>query len=375
MFKSPIFYAFFLAVLPLTQSSQLLHASDNLPGRIWVQNFDGNGYEYRAMAFSKRDNGLWVALSLSEKNSAPDQSILWKINHQGKKIAEISFKEPLGRMAFKVRDMAVDDDGSLLLVGGTSKSRLVIASVTDSGKTQWINDVEGEIRPITSRAIALTEKFLYVVVQRSDGPVLLKLTKEGGIVSERSVGSSNSTFIDAVPRSGGGLALLFNVISGKGSSELVVTILKPDGEISKQHRIQGRFGSVASTPRKDLVLVFDGGATLKEQSIIAQNVDENLSERWRTTLFQGKLGMFPFRIATLNNNDVIIVGPRSNRLSAFRLNDTGRTIWEFTDSKGAISPVFDIEPTVDSYFIAASVMVPTQSGISRFIQLIKCEIK
>lgn len=299
--------------------------------------FQSNDYEFEYKSSALRQKDLWVVVGLRNRGqlSGPQQYQIWKVDSQGKRLAQIDLNTiaPVGRSQEKhvrVYDIAILKNGNVSVLtetGGNQTSFLVFDGVNARLVTNRL--IESPLsNTFISKIFAADDGDLVVLGRSGSHGLMLKLRSSGEIAARAIIGNEKLTVLtDGFEMADHTFALLGEHLDDTGQTSIWVGRVTFKGEVLYKNTFAGRDGTIAYDGDTRAYMVVYGAVGTNAGNVSLQTFTDNLSPVGHFSLLSGIKMSQRFRVVLAGNGSIFVVGVNAkNRLWMARISEDGEII-------------------------------------------------
>jgi len=320
--------------------------------------------------FTAKDGNLLIAGSSnnwsSEGNSC--RFWVWMIDKNGIKKWEKEIKKQRYNCSTHhakkcVRCVVELENGNLEMVAEFADFTTSLLELDQEGNIVKNKEIiDNKLAIDIDRIIISPDNNFYLVGTKGDDIYVLKTDKNGNKIADQAFDAGKMEIMtDCALDKDGNLNIIgesgdFDKF-GAGDSKVLMLKYEPaKNTITKKAEFQGRNGIFAPSSDEGFIVAYDFSTKFMQQYIKVRKLTKDYSKSWETTISINTTGTGPFYVASLKNEEYMIIGTNENLLWFNKLNKAGKLEGSYTLPGETVMEVTKIlQQDNDIYILASAV--------------------
>lgn len=274
---------------------------------------------------------------------------IWKIDDDGKKIAEVTLNEVKinNRTAkpYRIIDIVINYDESIWVIAEAEPSQIVLVKTNFNGELLSSQRITGGM--IISKAVPLSDGSLLMIGHVHGKATYIKLDATGKEEwTKTSSQNDYSSFVNGFPSKDGGFVLFEN--SGASSNyaldgkAIIINKYTANGIKISDSSITTNLGLEISAVAFDdtFTILYGKDDTSDQRQYFVEQYDMKLNSKWKLNVVTPKYALAPLNISSVNNGSYIVASQLIGSFEQFiaYLDASGAKKWDYTSKMLADKP-------------------------------------
>lgn len=361
--------AMLLVGIPCSVVGQQIHGTAPV---LWERFFGGQRLPFTqvAMAVSPGSAQVWICASTPGDGGTgmPDGFELWRISKDGKILHRGSVPnawkgKPLDfAVAIRPSIAALDDGGSLLILRSNMDQTLLLR-FDEKGQLVRARDLALSPTVVISKIVTRGNNSYLLLGSQGEDAFATSIDEHGNELWQNTFDRGRvESFVTAVATAGEEWILVGSSYPVEGPFDpkaSQIFLIKCDGLGRKksEHAFEGSMPSACRAGNENLTVVYYKPAEPSAELWI-ENMDNQLQSLWAEKISSIEFPILPFHVAPTSSGGFVVAGTKAPRFWMVGLNQQGKQVWSYQDTREAIASVtcLGLTASAEWVFVLTSVL-------------------